>query len=173
MWSSEGNRMLIFQKGYSFVISLVSRMLVSQKVYRSYYWASWLQIYFSARSQLCHITIHPDHQICISLLQLAGDFPWTQSYLTLTIILTSIMEGFKGITPNINLVLSWNIFISPLMLIESFAGYSSLGWNLCSLMVWKTSAQESSGFHSLWLEIWYNSVRSTLICCLTLFPYCF
>jgi len=57
-------------------------------------------MYFSARSELYHIIIHPDHQIYISLLQLAGDFPWTQSYLTLTIILTSIMEGFKGIAPN-------------------------------------------------------------------------
>ena len=27
----------------------------------------------------------------------------------------------------VNLVLSWNILISPSMLIESFAGYSSLG----------------------------------------------
>jgi len=39
--------------------------------------------------------------LCINLLQLAGDFPWTQSYLTVTIILTLIIEGFKGITPNI------------------------------------------------------------------------
>jgi len=63
---------------------------------------SWCQqdVGFSERSQVCHITGCPDHQICISLLQLAGDFPWTQSYLALTIILTSIMEGFKGITPN-------------------------------------------------------------------------
>ena len=34
-----------------------------------------------------------------------------------------------------NLVLSWTILVSPLMMIESFAGYSSLGWHLCFLMV--------------------------------------
>jgi hypothetical protein len=33
----------------------------------------------------------------------------------------------------VNLLLSWNILVSPSMLIESFAGYSSLGWHLCSL----------------------------------------
>ena len=33
------------------------------------------------------------------------------------------------------LVLSWNILVSPSMLIESFAGYSSLGWHLLSLNV--------------------------------------
>ena len=77
VWSTDVNRMLGFQKGYRFVISLVSRMLVSQKGCRSCHWASWLQMYFSARSQLHHIIIHPNHHICISLLQLAGDFPWT------------------------------------------------------------------------------------------------
>jgi hypothetical protein len=34
-----------------------------------------------------------------------------------------------------SLVLSWNILVSPSMVIESFAGYSSLGWHLCSLRV--------------------------------------
>jgi hypothetical protein len=34
---------------------------------------------------------------------------------------------------SVNLFLSWNIFISPSMLIESFAEYSSLHWNLCSV----------------------------------------
>ena len=41
----------------------------------------------------------------------------------------------------VNLVLSWNILVSPSMVIESFAGYSSLGWHLCSLRVCMTSAQ--------------------------------
>jgi hypothetical protein len=31
--------------------------------------------------------------------------------------------------------------VSPSMLIESFAGYSSLGWHLCSLRVCMTSDQ--------------------------------
>ena len=41
----------------------------------------------------------------------------------------------------LNLVLSWNILVSPSMLIESFVGYISLGWNLCSLRVCMTSDQ--------------------------------
>jgi hypothetical protein len=39
----------------------------------------------------------------------------------------------------VNLVLSWNILVSPSMVIESFAGHSNLGWHLCSLKVCKTS----------------------------------
>jgi hypothetical protein len=42
----------------------------------------------------------------------------------------------------ISLVLSWNIFFSLSMVIESFAGYSSLGWHLCFLRVRMTSAQD-------------------------------
>ena len=38
-------------------------------------------------------------------------------------------------------VLSWNILVSPSMLIESFAGYSSQGWHLCSFRVFMTSVQ--------------------------------
>jgi hypothetical protein len=32
------------------------------------------------------------------------------------------------------------------MVIESFAGYSSLGWHLCSLRVYMTSAQDLLAF---------------------------
>jgi hypothetical protein len=46
----------------------------------------------------------------------------------------------------LNLVLSWNILVSPSMLIESFAGYSSLGWHLCSLRVYRTSYQALLAF---------------------------
>jgi len=89
------------QKGHRFVISISQQDVgFFQEGYRSSHWASWRKMYFSAMAELYHIIIHPDHQICICLRQLAGDFPWTQSYLTLTIILTSIMEGFKGIAPN-------------------------------------------------------------------------
>jgi hypothetical protein len=42
----------------------------------------------------------------------------------------------------VNLVLSLNSLVSPSMLIESFAGYSSLGWHLCSLRVCMRSAQD-------------------------------
>ena len=41
----------------------------------------------------------------------------------------------------LTLVLSRNILVSPSMLIVSFAGYSSLGWHLCSLRVCMTSNQ--------------------------------
>jgi len=41
----------------------------------------------------------------------------------------------------VNLVLSWNILFSPSMLIESFAGCSSLS-SICSLSVYLTSAQD-------------------------------
>ena len=46
----------------------------------------------------------------------------------------------------VNLVLSWNTLVSPSMVIESFAGYSSLGWHLCSLRVFKTSVQNLLAF---------------------------
>jgi hypothetical protein len=46
----------------------------------------------------------------------------------------------------LNLVLSWNILFSSPMVIESFAGYSSLGWHLCSFRVCMTSAQDLLAF---------------------------
>jgi hypothetical protein len=46
----------------------------------------------------------------------------------------------------VNLVLSWNTLVSPSMVIESFAGYSSLGWHLCSLSVYITSVQDLLAF---------------------------
>ena len=45
-----------------------------------------------------------------------------------------------------NLVLSWNTLVSPSMVIESFAGYSSLGWHLCSLRVCMISVQDLLAF---------------------------
>ena len=46
----------------------------------------------------------------------------------------------------VNLVLSWNTLVSPSMVIESFDGYSSLGWHLCSLKVCITSVQDLLAF---------------------------
>ena len=46
----------------------------------------------------------------------------------------------------VNFVLSWNTLISPSMVIESFAGYSSLGWHLCSLSVCIISVQALLAF---------------------------
>ena len=40
-----------------------------------------------------------------------------------------------------NLVLLLNTLVSPSMVIESLAGYSSLGWHLCSLRICITSLQ--------------------------------
>ena len=45
-----------------------------------------------------------------------------------------------------NLVLSWNSLVSPYMIVESFAGYSSLGWHMCSLRVCITSVQDLLAF---------------------------
>ena len=42
----------------------------------------------------------------------------------------------------VNLVLSCNTLVSPSMVIESLAGYNSLGWHLCSLSVCITSVQD-------------------------------
>ena len=46
----------------------------------------------------------------------------------------------------INLVLSQNVLFSPSMVIESFVGYSSLGWHLCSFRVCMTSVQDLLAF---------------------------
>ena len=39
----------------------------------------------------------------------------------------------------VNFGLSWNTLASPSMEIVSFAGYSSLGWHLCSFRICMTS----------------------------------
>ena len=46
----------------------------------------------------------------------------------------------------VNLFLSWNTLVSPSLVIQSFAGYSSLGRHLCSLKVCMTSAQDLLAF---------------------------
>jgi hypothetical protein len=46
----------------------------------------------------------------------------------------------------VNLVLSWNTLVSAPMVIESLAGYSSLGWHLCSLSVYIASIQDLLAF---------------------------
>ena len=45
-----------------------------------------------------------------------------------------------------NLDLSWKFLVSPSMVIESFLGYSSLGWHLCSLKICFRSAQDLLAF---------------------------
>jgi hypothetical protein len=46
----------------------------------------------------------------------------------------------------LNLFWSLIILVSPSMIIESFAGYSSLGWHLCSLSICIISAQDLLAF---------------------------
>ena len=46
----------------------------------------------------------------------------------------------------VNLVLSWNTLVSPSMVIESLARYSSLGWHFCSLSVCLISVQALLAF---------------------------
>ena len=46
----------------------------------------------------------------------------------------------------LNLVLSKNILVSPSIVIESFAGYSILGWYLCLIRVCITSVQDILAF---------------------------
>ena len=46
----------------------------------------------------------------------------------------------------VNLVLSWNTLFSPSMVIESFGGYNSVSWHLCSLRVFITSVQDHLAF---------------------------
>ena len=45
-----------------------------------------------------------------------------------------------------NLVLSWNTLVSPSMVMETLAGYSSLGWNLCCLSFCITSVKALLAF---------------------------
>ena len=46
----------------------------------------------------------------------------------------------------LNFVLSWSILVSSCMLIESFAGYGSMGWHFCFLRVYMTSVQALLAF---------------------------
>ena len=79
----------------------------------------------------------------------------------------------KSALCNLINVLSLNILVSPSMVIESFVGYSSLGWHLCSLNVCMISAQDLLAFVVSWQSVWCNSDRPAFICYFTILPYCF
>ena len=72
----------------------------------------------------------------------------------------------------LNLVLSWNILVSPSVFIESFPGYSGLGWHVCSLRFCVTVGQDHISFM-------VSGEKSGVIliglplCFLTYFPFCF
>jgi hypothetical protein len=72
----------------------------------------------------------------------------------------------------VNLVLSWNTSVSSSMIIESFAGYSSLGWHLCSLSVCITSVQDLLAFIVSGEKSGVILI-GLLYMLLDLFPYCF
>ena len=59
-------------------------------------------------------------------------------------------EGLDLWKEIVYLVLSWNTLVSPSMVIESFVGFSSLGWHLCSLRVCMSSAQDLLAFIVSW-----------------------
>ena len=46
----------------------------------------------------------------------------------------------------LNLVLSWNILVSPSLVTESFPGYNTLGWHMPSLRVCMTSVPDLLAF---------------------------
>jgi hypothetical protein len=61
------------------------------------------------------------------------------SFTFIFLLRTGFMERYC-----VNLVLSWSTLFSPTMVIDSFAGYSSLSWNLCSFSVCIASVQDHS-----------------------------
>jgi hypothetical protein len=68
-----------------------------------------------------------------------------------------------------SICLSWKDFISPSILKEQFAGYSSLGWQLFSFRDWNISSQALLT-HNLYWEICYYT---ELFVCLVLFCFVF
>jgi hypothetical protein len=54
-----------------------------------------------------------------------------------------VLDLWKDI---VQIWLSWNILFSSAMVIQSFAGYSSLGWHLCSLRFCMTFPQDLLAF---------------------------
>jgi hypothetical protein len=63
------------------------------------------------------------------------------SFPTIILYKAEFVEGYF-----VNLFLSWNILVSPSMVIESFAWYGSLDWHLCSFRVCMTSVQDLLAF---------------------------
>jgi hypothetical protein len=68
----------------------------------------------------------------------------------------------------VNLVLRWNILVSPSIAIERFSGYSSLGCYAWSFRVIMTSAQDCLAFIVSGQK---SGVILTFICYLSFLPY--
>jgi hypothetical protein len=71
----------------------------------------------------------------------------------------------------LNLILSWNILVSSSILVEHFAGYSSLGWYLFFLGVYMTPVQAFLAFR---ISVDKSSVIMIYACLymlLSLFPF--
>jgi hypothetical protein len=60
--------------------------------------------------------------------------------LFLSLMVYHLLCGYFPLVPSMqmDLVLSWNVFLSTFIVIGNFAGYSSLAWHLWSLRVCKT-----------------------------------
>jgi hypothetical protein len=72
-----------------------------------------------------------------------------------------------------NFVLPWDTLVSLSMEIESFAGYSSLGWHLLSLSVCMTSVQDLLAFIVSGEKSGVILIGMTLYITCTFFLYCF
>ena len=68
--------------------------------------------------------------------------------------------------------MSWNIFVFPSMVIESYEVYTSLSWHFCSLGVCMTATHNLLAFRVCW-EVCCNSGRFAFICYLIFLPYSF
>jgi hypothetical protein len=73
----------------------------------------------------------------------------------------------------VNLVLSWNTLISPSTVIESFAGYNSLGWHLCSLRVCINFVQDHLAFRNSGEKSGVIQIGLPLYATWPFFLYCF
>ena len=72
-----------------------------------------------------------------------------QGIISLLVLVFSLYYPLKGwICGNILCEFGFvmEYFVSPAMVIESFSGYRSLGWHLCSLRVCITSVQDLLAF---------------------------
>jgi hypothetical protein len=78
---------------------------------------------------------------------LAFSRTWFPSlYCFFFFLLLLFFEGLDSYKDNVFLGFSYTTLVSPSMVIEILAGYSSLGWHLCSLGVCITSVQDLLAF---------------------------
>ena len=69
-------------------------------------------------------------------------FIWRRFLLCFEFFNFYCLYGWIGGNVLCKSVLSCNSLVSPSMIIENFAGYTSLGWHLCSLRLCITSGKD-------------------------------